>query len=230
MITANHEARFTSGLFASNSIIAKLTKELLDLIFPPICHGCGRVDTRWCDVCLAELISISIQLEEHKSKNLTGLCSTGQHTGKLQQAIQAFKYYDTQALAEPLGKRLTTALSQKGWTFDTIIPVPLHADRQKNRGYNQAYLLSQQVENNLNITCQPHFLTRHRVTNHQVGLDAQARHSNVKGAFIATHDVVGKSILLIDDVVTTGATLDECAIALFNAGATFVYAVAVSHS
>lgn len=230
MTTPNHEARFTSGLFASNTIITQLAKEFLDLIFPPMCHGCGRVDTRWCDVCLAELTSIPIQIIEGESETLTELCATGKHTGKLQQAIQAFKYYDTQTLAEPLGKRLATALIQKRWTFDTIIPVPLHADRQKERGYNQAYLLSQQVGNIMNIPCQPQLLTRHRDTNHQVGLGVQERRDNVKDAFMATSDVVGKSILLIDDVVTTGATLDMCATALFTTGAKVVYAMTVSHA
>jgi competence protein ComFC len=230
LTTPNHEARFTSGLFASNTIITKLAKGLLDLIFPPMCHGCGRVDTQWCDVCLDELVSSPIQIKEYEHKTLTGLCATGEHIGKLQQAIQAFKYHDTQQLADPLGKRLATALVQKRWTFDTIIPVPLHADRQRERGYNQAYLLSQQVGNIMNIPCQPQFLTRHRDTGQQVSLNAQDRRDNVKDAFMATADVAGQSILLIDDVVTTGATLDACATALFNTGAKVVYAMTVSHA
>lgn len=82
----------------------------------------------------------------------------------------------------------------------------------------------------MNIATQPHLLTRYRNTPHQVGLNASERRENVKDAFIATADVAGKSILLIDDVVTTGATLDECATALFDAGATAVYAVTVSHA
>ena len=229
-MTSNHEARPISGLFASGSIINQFTKTCLDLIFPPMCHGCGRVDTSWCDPCLAEMTRIPIQPSTHESGVLTGLCSTGKHTGKLEQAIQAFKYYDTQALAEPLGTRLTQTLIQKGWRFDTILPVPLHSDREQNRGYNQAYLLSLQVGAQMSIACQPHLLTRHRNTPHQVGLSALERRDNVKDAFIATPDVVGKSILLIDDVVTTGATLDECAIALFHAGATSVYAATVSHA
>lgn len=110
-----------------------------------MCHGCGRVDTRWCDVCLDELSGITTQITTYYPQVLSGLCSTGQHTGKLQQAIQAFKFYDTQSLAIPLAKRLTDVLIQKEWTFDMILPVPLHSDRERNRGYNQAYLLSQQV-------------------------------------------------------------------------------------
>lgn len=230
MITSNHEARFVSGLFASNSTIVQFAKGLLDLIFPPMCHGCGRVDTRWCAVCLDELMNIPMQQAEYDSPPLSGLCATGRHTGKLQQAIQALKYHDTPSLAGPLAKRLVMVLTQKDWTFDTIIPVPLYASRQKNRGYNQAYLLSQQVGSTMNIACQPHLLIRRRDTNQQVGLSAQERHDNVKDAFVATAEVAGKSLLLIDDVVTTGATLGACARALLGAGAALVYAVTVSHA
>jgi ComF family protein len=230
LMSSNHEAPFISGLFASKPLVKKISSALLDFIFPPMCHGCGRVDTQWCDSCLEELVSIPTQIAIHPSEILSESCSTGTHRGKLQEAIQSFKFYNTQLLSIPLGERLTDVLVKKRWTFDTIIPVPLHTDRQKIRGYNQAYLLSQQVEKQMNITCQPYLLTRHRNTPHQVGLSASERRENVKDAFVATSDVVGKSILLIDDVVTTGTTLDECATALFNAGASSVYAITVSHA
>lgn len=230
VMSTNHEARFKRGLFASNSRFAELKTFWLDLVFPPMCHGCGRVDTLWCDDCLDALNQIPLQLQNNNSEFLMGLCSTGKHQEKLQQAIQAFKFYNAKNLAAPLSNRLISALAQKQWTFDIIIPVPLHTDREKNRGYNQAYLLSQQVAQYMNITCQPDYLTRYQNTPHQVGLNASERRENVKDAFLATEDVAGQSILLIDDVVTTGATLDECAKALFKADATTVYAVTVSHA
>ena len=229
MSTTNHEARL-SGLFASNSKMKNLANNLLDLIFPPMCHGCGRVDTRWCEVCLEDLANIPIQPTDYLPEVLTGLSATGKHTGKLQEAVQAFKYHDTPSLAEILGNRLSSLLEEKTWTFDTILPVPLFAERERKRGYNQAYLLSKQVSNSMNIPCQPHLLNRYRDTNHQVGLNAIERRDNVNDAFIANTEVAGQSILLIDDVVTTGATLDECAVALFNAGAKYVYVMTVSHA
>lgn len=230
MSTQKHEARFTRGLFASQSPIRKIFNHALDLIFPPMCHGCGRVDTRWCDICLADLDAVPIQIKSYQTEILTDLCATGRHIGKLQQAVQALKYHNTPTIAKPLGQRLIQTLQQKNWTFDTIIPVPLFQERLDKRGYNQSYLLSQQVENVMHITCQPQYLHRYRDTNQQVGLNALERRENVKDAFIAADDVADKSILLIDDVVTTGATLDECAGALFAAGAKTVYGITVSHA
>lgn len=230
MSAHNQEAHSISGLFVSKSIFRRIATDTLDLIFPPMCHSCGRVDTRWCDVCLTELLNTPIYISDYPTEILTAISVTSQHSGKIQQAIQAMKYHNTPALAKPLGDRLYLALQQKEWTYDTMIPVPMFQDRLKKRGYNQAYLLSKQVEERMNITCQPHLLSRHRDTNYQVGLNALERRENVKDAFVVTGDVSDKSILLIDDVVTTGSTLNECAIALFNANAKAVYAITVSHA
>ncbi len=224
------EAHASRGLSASNSRLQASINWFVDLIFPPTCHGCGRVDTHWCDVCLAELNTVPITITDLSQNNLAGLCATGHHTGKLQEAIQSLKYYNTPHLAIPLGNRLTTALQTKQWIIDTIVPVPLFAAREQKRGYNQAYLLSQQVESMSNITCQPNLLQRHRDTNQQVGLSASERRENVKDAFDVTIDVTDLSVLIIDDVVTTGSTLDSCATALLSAGAKTVYALTVTHA
>lgn len=229
-MNTHQEAHSDRGLFVPQSKLRNIVNFAIDLVFPPVCHGCGRVDVRWCEVCLEELRQIPITIHNITQDTLTGLCATGQHIGKVQEAIQALKYHNTPCLAEPLGERLVTTLVKQQWTIDTIIPVPLFADRLQKRGYNQAYLLSQQVENMTNITCQPHFLTRHRDTGHQVGLSASERRENVKDAFIATDDVADLSILIIDDVVTTGSTLDACATALKSSGAKAVYAMTVTHA
>jgi len=226
----NQEARLDSGLFTSSSKFKQIKQWLVDFVFPPTCHGCGRVDTRWCHVCLNDLDQVPLKLNDIQPETLTALCATTQHSGKVQEAIQALKYYNAPQLAQPLGNRLVHALTAKEWTIDTIVPVPLFADREQKRGYNQAYLLSQQVERMTNINCQPNLLQRHRDTNQQVGLNASERRENVKDAFIATDHVAGRSILIIDDVVTTGSTLDACATALFDAGASAVYAITVTHA
>lgn len=230
MILDNQQkAHLHSGLFASNSNLKRFQDWLLDLIFPTSCHGCGRVDTRWCHICLNELNAVPVYATHLTSQTLSDLCATGHHRGKLQQSIQALKYYQTPFLANPLALRLVQAIEIKEWTFDTIIPVPLFADREQKRGYNQAYLLSQQVASMTTTLCQPELLIRQRNTPHQVGLSASERRDNVKNAFRATASVAGLSILIIDDVVTTGSTLDACASALFEAGASAVYAITVSH-
>jgi ComF family protein len=211
-------------------IIQTTLNFVLDLVFPPTCHGCGKVDARWCTTCQTMLQDVPLKLKDIAHPALDGLCATGHHKGKLQDAIQALKYYNVPELAKPLGKRLADTIAIKDWTFDTIIPVPLFASRFAKRGYNQSYLLSQQVVHMPNITVQPHFLTRQRDTEAQVGLTASERYVNVKDAFIANPAVAGLSVLIIDDVVTTGSTLGACAKALKSAGANAVYAMTVTHA
>lgn len=225
------EAHEFGGFFASISILNKVWNYGIDLIFPSVCEGCGRVDFRWCPVCLEELASQPLALQPIPSDELISLYATGIHEGKLQAAIQALKYSDSRDLAIPLGNRLVLAIQSLNWKIDTIIPVPLHTSRLQKRGYNQAYLLSQQVAQTMQIDCNISLLQRHRDTPHQVGLNASERRENVKDAFIAVPDgVADKSILIIDDVVTTGSTLNACAIALFSAGARQVYGLTVNHA
>lgn len=227
---SNQKAHSIRGLFASNKLMSKLSIGILDLVFPPMCHGCGRVDTRWCNICLNDLFNVPIHIQDYEPQILSGLCATGHHTGKLQQAIQSLKYNNTPQLAQSLGQRLITVLQQKAWAVDAILPVPLFADRLQKRGYNQAYLLSQPIEKHFNIPVQQDWIQRYRDTNQQVGLNAHERRENVKDAFIASQEVTDKAVLLIDDVVTTGATLDECATALFEVGAKAIYGMTVSHA
>jgi len=133
---------------------------------------------------------------------------------------------------------LTEQVRAKGWQFDTIIPVPLHTHRLKERGYNQSELLAAIVADETMIPMVTVAVERTRLTRSQVGLSATERRRNLVDAFIAHPDldafiahpdlVTGKSILLIDDVYTTGATLGACAQALFDAGALSVYGLTVT--
>jgi len=201
---------------------------LVDLIFPPTCGGCHRVDFRWCDVCLDHLREIPVAFEDRPQRGMAGVCATGLYDGMLKRAVQTFKYHGAIELAEPLAKRLATVLERQKWELDIIIPVPLSAARLAERGYNQAHLLSQQVARYMGIPCQPDCLQRTRDTSQQTLLNARQRVENVKNAFSATSDVANLSILLIDDVVTTGSTLNACAAALRSAGSEAVYAIAVA--
>ena len=159
---------------------------------------------------------------------MDGLYAAGLYDGILQQAIRAFKYNDAVELAAPLAERLVIALDRQEWAFDIIIPVPLFPERLAERGYNQACLLGQQVAARMNIPCQPNYLRRIRNTEKQTGLNAGQRAENVKGAFAATAKLAGRSVLLVDDVVTTASTLEACADELRSAGAKAVYAIAVA--
>ena len=203
---------------------------LLDFVFPPCCGHCGKVDQRFCGACLHELSRVPLQVAQKTNEHLDDLCATGPHEGVLQNALQAFKYEGATLLSEPLASRLTEALRGRAWVIDRIVPVPLHPERLWERGYNQSQLLSQQVARDLRLTCVADCLWRARHTQQQTRLSEEERRRNVRDAFEASEDVRGLSILLVDDVLTTGSTLGECAAALKAKGADAVYGIAVSHA
>lgn len=201
----------------------------IDLLFPPRCAGCGRVDARWCERCQDELDAVAVDVSGHRLPPLVFIASTGTHEGKLQQAVHALKYAGAPELTAPLSARLLAAVEQThlAQRVDVIIPVPLHASRQRERGYNQSERLADYLSQILNIPCNPSALLRWRATPPQVGLNREQRQTNMRDAFRAAAPLSG-SVLLIDDVFTTGATLQACAQAAREAGAAAVYGLTVS--
>jgi ComF family protein len=132
-------------------------------------------------------------------------------------------------LGAALGERLGARFVMANWTIDTIVPVPLHAMRLKERGYNQSQILSENMAQRLGLSCTPEALRREKYSQSQVGLSAVERKKNVEDAFSATPQLVEhRKILLVDDVCTTGSTLSVCAQALRAAGASQVYALTVT--
>jgi ComF family protein len=115
--------------------------------------------------------------------------------------------------------------------IDYIVPVPLHKSRLREREFNQAALLARHIADDLNITALEGLLKRHRPTRAQVDLERSDRLENVKGSFCVEpkHDLRGKNILLIDDVLTTGATSSEAASALKAAGAGIVFVLTLAN-
>ncbi len=201
----------------------------LDWVFPPRCVGCDTVDTIWCDRCQAQLDAEPISPRTRRLPPLNALAATATHGGILQHSIHALKYADARALAVPLGDRLAVSYRLLGWTLDMIIPVPLHTTRLRERGYNQSQLIGERMAQSLSLPCFPSALTRVRSTASQVGLSRSERQQNLHDAFHADPRLIsGQRILLIDDVQTTGATLQEAAHALFNVGAVAVYALTVT--
>jgi ComF family protein len=146
--------------------------------------------------------------------------SFGFYQDELRKLIQLFKYGRVQSLAAPLGKLLARALPLEQ-SFDVIVPMPLHWRKRWQRGFNQAELLAAEISRRMN-TPFVNALRRIRYTESQAGLTSAKRRENVSGAFQASRKRVsldGKRVLLIDDVMTTGATAASCARALKRAGA-----------
>jgi competence protein ComFC len=134
-------------------------------------------------------------------------------------------------MGEALSKPLINLACQLNWDLDMVVPVPLGAARQKERGYNQASLLARPLAMQLNLNYRSKALLRVRETQSQIELNREQRKLNVAGAFRADpKNVAGKNVLVIDDVTTTGSTLDSCADALLYAGAGKVYGLTLARA
>jgi len=134
------------------------------------------------------------------------------------------------ALGEALSTQIADFLSGLDWPVEVLIPIPLGKRRRKERGYNQVEMISMPLAEKMGIPYTANVLIRARETRSQVGLSAEERVKNVQGAFEARTKVQGKTILLVDDVATTGSTLSSGAEALYTAGAADVYAFTVARA
>jgi ComF family protein len=146
----------------------------------------------------------------------------------VREAIHALKYDRRRDVVPPLARLLAPQVTQLGAPIDFVTSVPLHPAREQARGYNQSELLAEQTARAIRSTY-VRALNRTRVTADQIGLNASERRANVRDAFVAVgNGMAGKNVVLIDDVCTTGATLDACATALFQNGARAVYGLTVA--
>jgi ComF family protein len=212
----------------------------------PICGVCWsavrRVTAPFCRTCgdpLASWRVISRALEHcprcRRHPPLLGAARTvGEYEGTLRDILHAFKYEGRRVLARPLGGLMRAAGADLLRDADCVVPVPLHPWRRLRRGFNQADYLARQ----LSLPVMP-ALWRTRATAPQTGLHAAARRRNVQGAFRlspllsrASRDrcVTDRIVVLVDDVRTTGATLDACAAVLMHAGAREVRALTVARA
>jgi ComF family protein len=219
---------------------------LLDLLFPPRCAGCGRVGVLFCAACQAQIEPIAppVCLRCGRPHRGAGLCADCRRSascldeiaaaavfaGTLRQAIHAFKYDNGRALAPILGARLAENWRVARRSADVIIPVPLHAARLAERGYNQSVLLARILAEATGVPIREDVLVRHKATQQQALLNAAERRANVKDAFICQGDVGNLRVVLVDDVCTTGSTLEACAEALRGAGAASVWALTLARA
>ena len=223
------EAQISSGLLAPKRLLRQLLDVSVDLLFPPRCAGCGRVDSMWCEHCQDALDATFFPPRVAPLLPFEGIASTAVHQGVIREAVQGLKYGNAPVLAVSLGERLVKQLSNMNWSVDVIVPVPLHSTRLAERGYNQAQLLSEQVAEATHIPCSPNAVHRQRNTQSQVTLNASERQTNMADAFQANSPfVTNQRILIIDDVYTTGATLSACGQAILQAGAQTVYGLTVT--
>jgi ComF family protein len=151
-----------------------------------------------------------------------------EYEGVVRDAIHAFKFRGKRALARPLAALIGEQWPPAARDVAALVPVPLGRPRERERGFNQAVLLAERLARGLGVDVRPRWLVRTRDTQPQSDLGAAERRANVRGAFEARADVAGRHVVVVDDVLTTGATVAECARALRAAGAARVGVVAVA--
>jgi ComF family protein len=153
----------------------------------------------------------------------------GVYQSSLREAVLQLKFHHNLGLGDEFAPHLKTTLEKTGWSIDLIIPVPLSPKRQSERGYNQAAVIAHPLALSVNIKYEPGALIKTREAYSQIGLSYEQRLANIHNAFIADrHKVKGKNILIVDDVTTTGATLNACGTALLEAGALRVYGLTLA--
>ena len=218
----------------------------LDWIYPPICASCGEPGYRVCKTCENKIAFLEGSLCSRCGepiRNELPLCDICQinlppyiaarnlawYDGVTRACIQDLKYNQNQGLGEWFAARLAALFNDEGWHADLVVPVPLSENRMRERGYNQAGLIARPLAASLHLPYKPYGLTRPFDTRSQVGLSADQRHKNVAGAFNAEPAIVReKSTLVIDDVMTTGATLNAVSQTLIDAGAKDVYCLTIA--
>ncbi len=218
--------------------------KLVDWIYPPSCGGCGKFGVRWCLDCQQSLAKISDPICPScgvptsnsvcptcgdQPLALDGLRAYAGYAGALRNAIHRLKYQRDVALGETLSYFLVELYYRVEWRVDIIVPVPLGVVRRRERGYNQAALIAYPLSLAVHVPYDAKALSRIRETSSQVDLGLSERLENVKNAFVAdSARVNGRTILIVDDVTTTGATMNACAVALKKAGARYVYGFVVA--
>jgi competence protein ComFC len=227
----------------TTSLLARLGRGTVDLLFPPRCAVCGRGGPFLCDECASSLpralpprcsrcwrpiAAGEPCLDcESRASPLDSVRSAFLYLGPVRDLVHALKYDGQTALAGPMIRLMEAEVHRQGSGVALVVPVPLFGRRRRSRGYNQSALLAREIGKLLAVPVAEGALLRMRNTPPQVRIaSAGERRSNVQGAF-ACRDarVAGRSVLLVDDVTTTGATLEACATTLNAAGASSVRAL-----
>ncbi len=207
---------------AVGELLGRLSKRLVDVVYPPRCLLCHAMDEAFCSSCRALLPEAPVA---PVPEGILEALAVAEHDGPARDAVHRLKFGRQSILAEPMGEMMAGALVRAHfWSYDALVPVPLHWVRHLSRGYNQSQLLAEEVSRRLGVpvVCA---LARRRYTRSQVGLPAEERRRRIMGAFGTTRSVVGRRLVLIDDVLTTGGTVTAAAEALRAAGAAAVYAL-----
>jgi ComF family protein len=212
-----------------SSLAALALDALAAVLAPPRCAACDAGVARlavFCPACASTVESAGRGRGEGFAAFVYG--------GAMARAIVRLKYEARPDLARPLGDLLFRALASQGPSLKeaVVVPVPLHPSRLAERGFNQSALFARRIARQLGAPFAPRVLARRRDTPRQANLHRDARLANVAGAFLARQPqrVQARTVLLVDDVCTTGATLEACSSALVDAGARSVVSAVLARA
>ena len=223
------------------SWVGRRLQPLRDFLFPALCFSCNERlrddEIRICAVCWNSISRVLPEDDTYRilsARFVVGGAIDGfwsycyfEHGGVFQKLAHALKYEGITWCGEELGRRLASALPDD-LVVDAVIPIPLHSVRLRERGYNQSECVCRGIQQRRPFTVMPSLLRRIKNTTTQTHLNAEERRSNISAAFEITPKhmpfISGRSFLLVDDVITTGSTLQEAAALLKRSGAVAVYA------
>jgi ComF family protein len=223
-----------------------LFETLLDLLFPARCAGCGRRGAQICPPCEEQIpwlgVSVCPICASHERRarictscgqeptGLDGTRAACRFEGIARKAIHDLKFRRVRGRAQLLAGLLEQALEQRPLAFDVLVPIPLGVARRRERGFNQSELIARQIGARFGVQVETSCLARTRDTRPQVGQSRDERRSNLVGVFECREPAVvaGRRVALVDDVMTTGATLAAGAEALKVSGASRVFGLVVA--
>ena len=200
----------------------QLGERLLDLLYPPKCAFCRKLVTDRRMLCPDCERALPVPEKEKQSKKISGLAvclSPLYYTGDVRQSLHRYKFQGAAAYYRIYAELMAACVREHGLTADLVTWVPLSRKRLRQRGYDQARLLAEEVAGRLGLPCEQ---TLEKIRNNpaQSGTSgAEERQKTVLGVYRAVTSFAGEHVLLVDDIVTTGATLSEAAKELLNAGA-----------
>lgn len=210
---------------------------LIDLLLPPACAGCGRSGALLCDTCMGafrppfrpEDRFVAPDAGVVVGDALLLAVAAFAYAGPMRRALAALKYTGVARLVPELARAAFPALRMMLEITGpaTLVPVPVHRDRLRERGYNQAELLARALALLVGLEWAP-LLERTRPTTKQHRLDRAARLANLRGAFAVAGGECLPTAIVVDDIITTTATLEACASVLHDAGVSEVYGFAVA--
>ncbi|MFH0988991.1 MAG: ComF family protein [bacterium] len=237
---------FTGIMRSTNHAVREFGALWLDYLYPPVCRSCAGLLTRGehqvCATCWANIPRISsdhLLFQDTNEKLLSSRCIHGlvsvfvfEKESAFQHIVHALKYDGVRSLGVALGKQIGLALLDARITADYVLAVPLHRRKYRERGYNQSDSLAEGITSITGIVQLRTLICRSKDTQSQTTLNLEQRKKNVHEAFSLksnrVNSVEGKSFIIVDDVITTGATIEACAKILLACGAQKIIAASAA--